>query len=139
MNLLDLGCGWGSLALFVAERFPRCHVTAVSNSKSQGELIRRRADLLGLERVRVVTADKNTFEPGERFDRVVSNPPFHAGNDILLPLVDEAYAHLRVHGRLYVVIMRYAGVMKHMDKVFGNATIASASEKHVVLMSERTR
>ena len=72
MRLLDLGCGWGSLSLYVAERFPRCTVLAVSNSKAQAEHIRRRADRLGTERLRVATADMNAFDPGERFDRVIS-------------------------------------------------------------------
>ncbi len=72
MRVLDLGCGWGSLSLFVAERFPHCDVLAVSNSKAQAEAIRHRCDTLGTRRVRVLTADVNGFDPAERFDRVLS-------------------------------------------------------------------
>ena len=71
-RILELGCGWGSLTLYLAQRFPGCRVTAVSNSRSQKEFIDARARSRGLENVDVITADMNVFEPGERFDRVVS-------------------------------------------------------------------
>ncbi len=71
-HILELGCGWGSLTLFLAERFPDCRITAVSNSRSQKEFIDARARQRGLENVRVITADMNTFDPGAQFDRIVS-------------------------------------------------------------------
>lgn len=72
MRVLDLGCGWGSLTLWVAERYPACRVVAVSNSKLQREFIAARAAERGLDRVEVVTADMNHFEAPGRFDRVMS-------------------------------------------------------------------
>jgi len=73
MEILDLGCGWGSFALFAAERFPGSRVTAVSNSKLQREAILGEARRRGLaHRLDDVTADVNVFQPGRRFDRVVS-------------------------------------------------------------------
>lgn len=72
MTVLDLGCGWGSLSAFVAERYPACRVLAVSNSKAQREHLLGRLDARGLDNVEVVTCDMNTFEPDRRFDRVVS-------------------------------------------------------------------
>jgi len=71
-RILDLGCGWGSLSLWAAERFPGSRVTAVSNSASQGAFVRARAAARGLANVEVVTADMNRFAPEGRFDRVVS-------------------------------------------------------------------
>jgi cyclopropane-fatty-acyl-phospholipid synthase len=68
MSVLDLGCGWGSLSGWIAERYPSCRVLAVSNSAPQKTYI----DSLGLANVEVVTADINTFEPGQTFDRIVS-------------------------------------------------------------------
>jgi len=68
MTVLDLGCGWGSLSGWIAERYPSCRVLAVSNSAPQKAYI----DSLGLSNVEVVTEDINTFEPGQTFDRVVS-------------------------------------------------------------------
>jgi cyclopropane-fatty-acyl-phospholipid synthase len=68
MDILDLGCGWGSLSLWLAERYPNARVLAVSNSRVQREFIRSRAP----ERVEIVTADANVFDTDRRFDRIVS-------------------------------------------------------------------
>ncbi len=72
MRILDLGCGWGSFALWAAERFPNAEILALSNSRLQGELIRQRAAQRNLENLRVQTGDINDFDPEECFDRVVS-------------------------------------------------------------------
>jgi cyclopropane-fatty-acyl-phospholipid synthase len=72
MRVLDLGCGWGSLSLWLAERYPRAQVLAVSNSKRQRDFILERARRRGLANLEVETADANRFEPEGRFDRVVS-------------------------------------------------------------------
>jgi len=72
MRVLDLGCGWGSLSLWLAERYPRCRMLAVSNSTPQREHILAAARTRGLTNVDVVTADMNAFDPGRQFDRVIS-------------------------------------------------------------------
>lgn len=72
-DVLELGCGWGSLTLWMAEHFPASRITAVSNSSSQHEFILARAARAGLANVQVITADMNVFT-AERaaYDRVVS-------------------------------------------------------------------
>lgn len=72
MDVLDLGCGWGSLSLWIAGHYPGCTVTSVSNSASQREFIEQEAVSLGLSNIRVITADMNDFTCQQRFDRVVS-------------------------------------------------------------------
>jgi cyclopropane-fatty-acyl-phospholipid synthase len=72
MRILELGCGWGSLTLWMAERFPDCEITAVSNSASQRDFILGRAKSLGVENIRVMTANMRDFEIAETFERVVS-------------------------------------------------------------------
>ena len=72
MQILDLGCGWGSFSLWAAERFPNARIVAVSNSRLQRDLILERAFERGLDNIRVETADINVFDPKARFDRVVS-------------------------------------------------------------------
>jgi cyclopropane-fatty-acyl-phospholipid synthase len=71
-DILELGCGWGSLTLWMAENFPNSRITAVSNSNSQGEFIRQQATHRQLSNVQVITADINHFQPEGHFDRVVS-------------------------------------------------------------------
>ena len=72
MSVLDLGCGWGSLSLWIAERFPASRVTAVSNSRSQRAYITSRATERGLQNLDVIVCDMNDFEAGRQFDRIVS-------------------------------------------------------------------
>jgi cyclopropane-fatty-acyl-phospholipid synthase len=71
-RVLELGCGWGSLTLWMAEHFPGSRITALSNSASQKAWIDAQAVRRGLSNVTVVTADVNHFATRERFDRVVS-------------------------------------------------------------------
>jgi cyclopropane-fatty-acyl-phospholipid synthase len=92
MRVLELGCGWGSLSLWLAERYPRCRVLAVSNSKPQREFVLGRAARARLGNVEVRTADVNVFEPDARFDRVVSV---------------EMFEHLRNHERMLARIARW--------------------------------
>lgn len=71
-RILELGCGWGSLTLWMAERYPRARITAVSNSHSQRAHIEAQAARRGFGNVEVVTCDVTGFAPRERFDRIVS-------------------------------------------------------------------
>jgi cyclopropane-fatty-acyl-phospholipid synthase len=103
MRILDLGCGWGSLSLWIAERFPKCQVTAVSNSAVQRKFIEERIQEHGLRNVRVLTADMNDFQPEERFDRVVSGEMFeHLRNH--RELLRRISTWLRPAGKLFVHI-----------------------------------
>jgi cyclopropane-fatty-acyl-phospholipid synthase len=72
MRILDLGCGWGSMTLWLAERFRNCKIVGVSNSASQRADILQRAKLAGLHHVEIHTADANTFQAPGQFDRIVS-------------------------------------------------------------------
>jgi cyclopropane-fatty-acyl-phospholipid synthase len=71
-DVLELGCGWGSLSLFMARHFPNSRILAVSNSHSQKQFIDAEAARSGLANLTVVTADMNDFSTDSRFDRIVS-------------------------------------------------------------------
>ena len=71
-SVLELGCGWGAISLWMAQRYPRSRIVAVSNSHSQRDFIMRQAGSQGLDNLEVRTADMNEFDIGERFDRIVS-------------------------------------------------------------------
>ncbi len=84
-DILELGCGWGSLSLFMAERYRRARITAVSNSRTQKEFIDAEARRRGLDNLTVITSDMNDFDTERRFDRVVSVEMFeHMRNYALL-------------------------------------------------------
>jgi len=86
MVILDLGCGWGSLSLWVAEHFPNAHVTAVSNSVAQHDFIMRQAADRSIDNIDVIVCDMNDFETDKLFDRVVSV---------------EMFEHMRNYGELF--------------------------------------
>jgi cyclopropane-fatty-acyl-phospholipid synthase len=80
-DVLELGCGWGSLSLWMAERYPKSRILSVSNSASQRAFIEARAAERGFTNLTVHTADMNVFETDRRFDRVVSVEMFeHMSN-----------------------------------------------------------
>ncbi|KAI9204087.1 S-adenosyl-L-methionine-dependent methyltransferase [Polychytrium aggregatum] len=87
MSILELGCGWGSLCLYLAERFPNSQVTAVSNSNTQREYITGVAASKGFNNIKVITADMNyfNFDHPVEFDRILSIEMFeHMKNYSLL-------------------------------------------------------
>jgi cyclopropane-fatty-acyl-phospholipid synthase len=71
-TILELGCGWGSLSLWMARRFPESRILAVSNSYSQRAHIEKQIALHGLTNLNVMTADVNAFRAEDEFDRIVS-------------------------------------------------------------------
>jgi cyclopropane-fatty-acyl-phospholipid synthase len=100
-QVLELGCGWGSLSLWMAERYPASRIVAVSNSRTQKSFIDGEAQRRGLTNLQVVTADMNTFDPATRFDRVVSVEMFeHMRN--YEALLSRIASWLMPDGRLFV-------------------------------------
>lgn len=72
MSILDLGCGWGSFSIYLAQHFPESAITAVSHSATQKKWIDDKAASLKLRNIRVITADMIDFEADEKYDRIVS-------------------------------------------------------------------
>ncbi len=99
--ILELGCGWGSLSLEMAARYPAARITAVSNSNSQRLHIEARARERGLTNLRVLTADMNRFDTQDRYDRVVSVEMFeHMRN--WPELMRRVHGWLRPGGRFFM-------------------------------------
>jgi cyclopropane-fatty-acyl-phospholipid synthase len=107
-NILELGCGWGSLSLYIAAKFPSSQITAISNSHSQKRFIDGQAAARNLHNLRIFTADINDFQTNERFDRVVSVEMFeHLRNyELLMSRIDcwmkpnaKLFVHIFTHSR----------------------------------------
>ncbi len=110
-EILELGCGWGSLTLWMAERFPGARITAVSNSNTQREHIEATCRQRGLGNVRVITCDVNRLELDvARFDRCVSIEMFeHMRNyDTLFTRIS---SWLKPGGKLFVHIFCHRSLM----------------------------
>ena len=107
MEILELGCGWGSLCLWIAQRYPRCRVQAISNSRTQREYIESRCRSLGTNNLEVLTANVAEFSAERRFDRVLSVEMFeHVRN--YEQLLRRISGWLKPGGRLLVHIFCHA-------------------------------
>lgn len=93
--ILELGCGWGALSLWMAEHYPNAQITGVSNSHSQRKYIMNQAKARGFENLQIITADMNDFEAPSTYDRVVSV---------------EMFEHMRNYQVLYGKVARWLNV-----------------------------
>ena len=89
LDILELGCGWGSLSLWMASQYPNSNITSISNSHSQREYIMQQAMTRDIHNLEVITMDMNDFSIDKKFDRVVSV---------------EMFEHMRNYKRLYSMI-----------------------------------
>ena len=106
MRVLDLGCGWGSLSLWIATNFPNCQVLAVSYSNTQRAFIQGQCKLRGLGNIKVITADMAEFEDDSRFDQIE-----HFDRIISI----EMFEHMKNYERL---LRRIAALLKPEGKLF---------------------
>ena len=114
-DVLELGCGWGSLTLWIAEHFPKSRITGVSNSATQKIHIESEAARRGLRNVTILTADMNDFEAGDAaFDRVVSVEMFEHMKNYRLLLAKIA-RWLRAQGKLFVHIFTHREFAYHFE------------------------
>jgi len=105
-DILELGCGWGSLSLYLAERFPAARITSVSNAAPQRLYIEAQARARGLPNLHVITADMNDFATARNFDRVVSVEMFeHMAN--WRALLTRVKGWLKPDGRLFLHIFAH--------------------------------
>lgn len=114
-RILELGCGWGSLTLYMAARFPGSQIVAVSNSGPQRAYIESQAKAAGLSNVTVITADMNDFQPEGLFDRVVSVEMFeHMAN--WTTLLARVKSWLKADGRLFIHVFTHRSQPYRFDR-----------------------
>lgn len=105
-NILELGCGWGSFSLWMAEHYPESTITAMSHSKTQKAYIDSEIERRGLSNLKVITSDINNFDASERFDRIVSIEMFeHLRNHSLL--FEGLNAWLKDDGLIFIHIFAH--------------------------------
>ena len=114
LSILELGCGWGAISLWMAKTYPNSKITSVSNSESQKEFIYKECKTRGITNLEVITADMNVFQTEKKFDRVVSVEMFeHMKNyDILLNKISN---WLKDNGKLFVHIFTHKTFSYHFE------------------------
>lgn len=106
MDILECGCGWGSLSLFMATKFPESKVTGVSNSATQKLYIDSEAKKRGITNLQIITCDMNVFQTSEKFDRIVSVEMFeHMRN--YKSLLEKLSGFLRDDGKMFIHIFTH--------------------------------
>ncbi|MBM3869721.1 MAG: class I SAM-dependent methyltransferase [Verrucomicrobia bacterium] len=112
-DILELGCGWGSLSMWMAEKFPKSRITGVSNSRTQKESIDAEAARRGLKNLRIITCDMNRFDiEAGSFDRCVSIEMFEHMKNYQRLLANIA-RWLRPGGQLFVHIFTHREFAYH--------------------------
>lgn len=113
-DILELGCGWGSLTLYMGKKYPNSKITGVSNSTTQKKFIESEAKKRGINNITIVTCDINEFDIADKFDRVVSVEMFeHMRNyDKLLSKVK---SFLKDDGKLFVHIFVHKDTPYYFD------------------------
>lgn len=108
-HILELGCGWGSITLYLASRFPNSKITGVSNSNSQREYIMRQAKARGLSNVNIITCDVNELSLDDSFDRVISIEMFeHVRNYQFL--LNKVSHWVKEDGKLFIHVFCHKDV-----------------------------
>lgn len=114
LEILDLGCGWGSFTIYAAKKFPKSNFTALSNSSTQRRFIEKRVRELGLLNVNVITANIGEYTTDSKFDRIVSVEMFeHMRN--YHGLFDKLRGLLNPEGKLLVHVFARRGISYLFD------------------------
>ena len=118
-RILDLGCGWGSLSLWLAETYPHSQIVALSNSRGQREFIEAQAAERGIANLSVVTGNivDHQFEPallGDGFDRVLSIEMFEHMKNYRL-LLDKISGWMREDAKLFVHVFAHRTLAYHFE------------------------
>lgn len=124
-QVLDLGCGYGTIGLILAKNFPQGDFTLSDVNMRACALTCENVKRWKLTNVNVV--ESNIFEKIEgKFDTIVTNPPIRAGKKVIYTIFEQSYHHLKQNGKLYIVIRKSHGAdsaQKFITSVFGNCSL----------------
>ena len=111
-KVLDLGCGYGVVSIYLKLKFPNLNLYASDVNEWCVTLTKNNAKKLNLD-INVIHSDSFT-NVNEIFDFIVFNPPISVGKDKIYSMYQEAYEHLNSHGHFYIVIRKDKGALSHM-------------------------
>lgn len=124
-DVLDWGCGYGAIGIFIAAANPKLRVWMVDINERAVALAKRNTKINKVKNVVVIKSDGLSALPKNlRFDAIITNPPIHAGKKVLLKLIREAFEWLKVGGSFWFVARTQHGaktLQRITEKIFGNA------------------
>lgn len=124
-DVLDIGCGSGIIGISIKKAYSKCHVT-LSDINKRALAISRKNALLNDISVDILESDIYNAMGNMVFDTIITNPPHHAGRDVVYSIIDGAPAHLKANGMLQLVARHNKGgrmLEKKMLEVFGNVNV----------------
>lgn len=139
-TLLDVGCGYGTLALTLAKKYGLKATLVDVNSRAL-DLAKKNADKNNIEVNDIFLS--NIYEQVEgKFDAIISNPPIRAGKEVVHTILSDAYEHLNDGGHLTIVIQKKQGApsaQKKMKDVFDNCEIVAKDKGYYILKSYKEK
>ena len=124
-NILDIGCGYGTIGLILAKNFPECNFLLSDVNIRACALARENKKSFGVKNVEIIESD--IFQNIDKnFDYIVTNPPIRAGKKVIYSIFEQSYHHLNQNGSLFILIRRSHGAesaQKFIHSVFGNCEL----------------
>ena len=141
-NILDLGCGYGTIGLTLAKAHEEVRVTLADINSRAVALCMRNAELLNLSR-RVTILQSDIYEKIEGpYDSIVVNPPIRAGKAVTYRMYEEAKQYLIDGGSLYIVIRKAQGALsaaKYIEGTFGNITLLKRDKGYHIYVATKNK
>ncbi len=124
-EVLDWGCGYGAIGIAIAATHPKLRVWMIDINERAVALAKRNAKLNKVKNVIVLKSDGFSALPKDlKFDAIITNPPIHAGKQVLVQLIREAFERLKVGGSFWFVARTQHGaktLQRIAEEIFGNA------------------
>ncbi len=134
-SMLDVGCGYGTIGILLKDHFPNTSVDMIDINERAIDLAKENASLNHKD-VNIFVS--NIYEKVDKRDYsdIVTNPPIRAGKQVIYPIFEQAYEHLKNDGKLWVVIRKQHGALsakKKIEEVFGNCEIIAKDKGFMIL------
>lgn len=138
-QILDIGCGYGTIGLILAKNFPMGEFTLIDVNMRACALACENAKRFKLDNIRVLESDIFQNVDG-LFDVIVTNPPIRAGKKVIYEIFEQSYHHLKQNGSLYIVIRKSHGAesaQKFITSVFNNCTLLKRDKGFYIYRATR--
>ena len=141
-NLLDLGCGYGPIGIYLAKRFTDRQIDLVDVNERALDLARENAAANEVTNVEIYQSDLFNNIENQQFAGIISNPPIRAGKKVVHEILETAHDYLVEEGLLLIVIQKKQGApsaRKKMEEVFGNVERINLEKGYWVLASQKMK